>query len=202
MADDKKTPDTDSMSVEERFQQVLQSRWDPSKISGFMKSSQRSQGQRLDFSNRSRFERRLGVDLGDVRIFTGELAEEITKAHNAEALTVGSTGMILMRNSGFYAPGSAAGTALLGHELTLVAQGRASAISRKNVSADLAREDASEMEAEHVEQQVLQEEQGGGVSGDPEGAEEDDFMEELTEAVVKMYEELHWTHDMRTHNGK
>src|SRR5829696_4320717 len=101
------------MPPEERMAKALESKWDPSKMSRFMRASEGSRAQRLDASQRGRFEGRLGVDLGDVRIFSGELAQEITRAHNAEALTVGDTGMILMRNSASAVPGTAAGTALL-----------------------------------------------------------------------------------------
>src|SRR5215813_9181127 len=145
---------------EKRLEQVLASKWDPGKLSSFLKSSQTSKGQRLDAGHRSRFEKRLGVDLGGVRIYTGTLAEEITKAHGAAALTVGDTGMILMRQSSKHQEGSAAHTALLAHELTHVAQARPDAMARKAASADLADKTASEQEAEHHEAEVLAEETG------------------------------------------
>ena len=156
MANDDK-PDDGSLSPEERLQKALSSRWDPGKLSKFLKAS--GSGRSLDHSHRSRFEKRLGVDLGNVKVFTGELAEEITRAHGAEALTVGDTGMIIMRQSARFAPGSAAYTALLAHELTHVAQARPDAVSRK-ATAQQSQVDSSEKEAQQTEAEVLAEELG------------------------------------------
>ena len=68
--------------------------------------------------------RRFGVDLGHVRIMTGNFAEEFTKQRSAYAVTVGGTGMILMGGSGDKGMHTRAGQALLAHELTHVAQQR------------------------------------------------------------------------------
>src|SRR5262245_45603836 len=141
MANDSNKPMTPE---EELFQARLSAKWDPEKMSTFLRGSKTSKGQRLDVSTRSRYEQRLGVDLGGVRIFTGSLAEEITKAHSAEALTVGDTGIILMRGSTAFNPFSAAGQALLAHELTHVAQANASSLSRKAVSSAPLATEASE----------------------------------------------------------
>jgi hypothetical protein len=157
MADDKNDPDL-GLAPEARLEKALSSRWDPGKLSKFLKAS--SSGKALDASHRGRFEKRLGVDLGNVRIFTGELAEEITRAHGAEALTVGDTGMILMRQSAKFTPGSAAYTALLAHELTHVAQAKPDAMSRKGTQAQQAQVSDSEKEAEAHEAEVLAEELG------------------------------------------
>jgi hypothetical protein len=96
----------------------------------------------------------------NVRVFTGPLAEEVTKAHSAEALTLGSTGMILMRGSSQFTPHSRAGEAVLAHELTHVAQAKPSYQARgEGVSnAPLATEQ-SEREAQAVEHEHAQ---GGG----------------------------------------
>ena len=182
----------DALPPDDKLHKLLEARWDPSKISSLVRSQEASRGQKLDLSQRSRFERRLGVDLGDVRIFSGELAEEITRAHNAEALTVGDTGMVIMGGSSKYAPGGALGTSLLAHELTHVAQARPSAISRKGVEADLAEEDESEEEAEAHEAEVL--------------AEEDDKKDEerkaaLLERVLELYEDDIRTTQMRLGMG-
>jgi uncharacterized protein DUF4157 len=205
--DDDKKPDAPDAEPEpanpdQRLEKILAARWDPDKLSTLMRAQGPSRGQRLGFSERSRFERRLGTDLGDVRIFTGELAEQITRQHNAEALTIGKTGMILMRQSAAYAPGSAAGTALLAHELTHVAQGRESAIARKSVEAPLAHEAASEAEAEAQEQAVHHEEvhghvlasEGGGAAGSGAGSGSGGMsarerLEAIVEKVLELYEE-------------
>jgi hypothetical protein len=79
-------------------------------------------GESLDHSVRAKYEKRFGVDLGHVRVFTGEFAEEFNKQRNAYAVTLGRTGMILMGGSPEKSMGSTAGQALLAHELTHVAQ--------------------------------------------------------------------------------
>jgi hypothetical protein len=188
--DDK--PESSDLTPDEKFRKVLESKWDPAKLSTFMRAREGSRGQRLDASQRSRFEGRFGVDLGDVRIFSGELAEEITKAHNAEALTIGNTGMILMRGSAEFSPQSARGTSLLAHELTHVAQARPSAISRKAVSAELAEENESEAEAEMHEQQVLLEESGLIPEQDTaadKAEKEEKKKQQIFARVLEMYEE-------------
>lgn len=191
MADDDKRDD-ESLPPDQRLEKVLESRWDPGKLSKFMKASAGSRGQKLESGHRGRFEKRFGVDLGDVRIFTGELAEEITKAHGAEALTVGDTGMIIMRQSTKFAQGSAAATALLAHELTHVAQARPDAMARKSVSAQQGQMEASEQEAEHHEAQVMAEELGmpqlKPSEGDKDSAEREK-KEQLLALVVKIMEE-------------
>jgi hypothetical protein len=196
MAKDDDDDKDDALSPDDKLHKLLEARRDPSKISSLVRSQEASRGQKLDLSQRSRFERRLGVDLGDVRIFSGELAEEITRAHNAEALTVGDTGMVIMGGSSKYAPGGALGTSLLAHELTHVAQARPSAISRKGVEADLAEEDESEEEAEAHEAEVLAEEQGS-VPPKAHAGEDDKKDEERKAAILEKVLEL-YEDDMRT----
>src|SRR5258706_13357263 len=79
-------------------------------------------GSALDASLRLKYEKRLGVDLGHVRVYTGEFAEEFNRRRGAYAVTGGATGMILMGNSPEKSMGSASGQALLRHELTHVAR--------------------------------------------------------------------------------
>src|SRR5262245_43727755 len=70
-------------------------KWDPERLLRLV-SKQAGRGEKLDQTTRAKFEGRLGVDLSRVRIYTGEFAQQMTKAHRAEALTIGNTGMILM----------------------------------------------------------------------------------------------------------
>lgn len=177
---------------DDKLEEELRKRWDPERLSKFL-SRHAGKAERLDASARAHYERRLGVDLGNVRIFTGTLAEEITRAHGAEALTVGDTGIILMRGSSHFDPRSAAGKALLAHELTHVAQAKPQAIHRRAVSdAPLATE-ASEAEAESVEEEVFQEETEGasqGADGERGAAGADpDRKEKLLARVLELYEE-------------
>jgi len=202
MADDAdKGPDESGLPPERRLEEVLAAKWDPGKLSKFMKGSQTSKGQRLDAEHRGRFEKRLGVDLGSVRVYTGELAEEITKAHGAEALTVGDTGMILMRQSPKYQKGSAAHTSLLAHELTHVAQARPDAMARKATSADQANKEASEQEAEHHEAEVLAELTGQPGLKPDEGSKSDAKQgkkDQLMALVVKLMEDNDWIVPLRS----
>src|ERR1700742_1269432 len=87
-----------------------------------MVSRRAGKGERLDHSIRAKYEKRFGVDLGHVRIYSGEFAEEFNRQRGAYAVTIGSTGMILMGGSPDKAAGTVAGQALLAHELTHVAQ--------------------------------------------------------------------------------
>ena len=96
-------------------------RWDPAMISK-MVDRRGGAGQPLDALTRARYERQFGVDLGAVRIHTGPFAEHVTRQHTAEAVTVGGTGMIFMAGTPDRSPATAAGQALLAHELTHVAQ--------------------------------------------------------------------------------
>ena len=96
-------------------------RWDPERLLS-MVASRAGRGERLDEGTRQKFERRMGVDLSAVRIYTGEFAEEVTRAHTAEAVTIGNTGMILMSGTPERSMATTAGQALLAHELTHVAQ--------------------------------------------------------------------------------
>lgn len=101
-------------------------KWDPTQLLRLV-SSRAGRGERLDESTRRKYESRLGVDLGDVRIFTGEFAEAVTKAHQAEAVTVGGTGMIMMGKTANRSMATSSGRQLLAHELTHVAQGQRNA---------------------------------------------------------------------------
>lgn len=140
----------------------LARKYDPERMLK-MVSKRAGRGESLEHSVRSKYERRFGVDLGHVRIYTGEFAEEFNRQRNAYAVTVGATGMIMMGNSPDKSMGSAAGQALLAHELTHVAQ-QAKGLHRKATFEDAMPFAAEhETEADLVEQAVLHEELGGGV---------------------------------------
>jgi len=76
-------------------------------------------GQQLDPEIRRAFEARFGMSLGDARIHAGPEADTTSQALDARAFAIG--GNVGFR-AGYYQPGSAAGRALLAHELTHVAQ--------------------------------------------------------------------------------
>ncbi len=127
-------------------------RWDPARLLKMI-SSRAGSGRSLDAITRAKFERKLGVNLGGVRVYTGEFAERVTRSHRADAITVGSTGMILMSGSARRSPLTAAGRGLLAHELTHVAQAQR---GLHKASTDRPLSTApNEQEAERVEAQEI-----------------------------------------------
>ena len=133
----------------------LARKYDPERLLRML-SKRAGKGERLDYSIRQKYEKRFGVDLGHVRIYTGEFAEEFNRQRGAYAVTVGATGMILMGGSPEKSMATASGQALLAHELTHVAQAQ-KGLHRKATSAGgmpFAQE--HEAEAEAVEQSVAQ----------------------------------------------
>ncbi|MEO8846487.1 MAG: DUF4157 domain-containing protein [Kofleriaceae bacterium] len=143
----------------------LARKYDPARMLG-MVSKRAGRGDSLEHSVRAKYEKRFGVDLGHVRVYTGEFAEEFNRQRNAYAVTVGATGMIMMGNSPEKSMASAQGQALLAHELTHVAQqvkGAGGGLHRKARFDDAMPFAAEhEAEAELVEQAVLAEQLGGG----------------------------------------
>lgn len=75
----------------------------------------KGKGRALDRPLREYFEPRMGVDLGHVRIHTGDQANRLATTLNARAFTQGNN--IVFKN-GEYQPGSDKGKKLLAHELT------------------------------------------------------------------------------------
>ena len=138
----------------------LAKKYDPERLLTLV-SQRAGRGESLDHSLRSRYEKRFGVDLGHVRIYTGEFAEEFNRQRGAYAVTIGSTGMILMGGSPDKSMASVAGQALLGHELTHVAQ-QAGGLHRKATFADaMPFAEEHEEEAELHEAMIMHEMMGG-----------------------------------------
>jgi len=206
-------PETDGHPEQrpEDLTDELAKKYDPERLLR-MVSRRAGKGQALDHSLRSKYERRFGVDLGHVRVYTGEFAEEFNRQRSAYAVTVGSTGMILMGGSPDRAMGSAAGQALLAHELTHVAQAKRGLHNRSyDGSMPLATEE-HEAEAESVEAEVLA--AGGDLDGiDTHGdgnmaaavasaknAQKEAMaraLEEIKERVFDMAADAYRTHVMR-----
>lgn len=85
-------------------------------------SAQLGTGERLPADVRGFFEPRFGQDFSDVRIFHDDIAAKAAEAANADAFTVGRN---IAFNTGRFAPWTADGRRLLGHELAhVVQQGR------------------------------------------------------------------------------
>ncbi len=144
-------------------------------------------GERLDLTTRLDMERRLpGHDFSKVRVFRGALAEEITKRHQADAVTVANTGMILMRQGPRSAPGTRAHQALLAHELTHVAQ------AQRGMHFALEHgggEGEHEQEAQAVEHGVAHGEHESSASNSPEARAARERM--IIERAIELLEEHH-----------
>ncbi len=147
MASDDTEPQDEELSDE------LARKYDPERLLKLFEKKA-GRGESLDASIRAKYEKRFGVDLGHVRVVTGEFAEEFNRQRDAYAVTVGSTGMILMGNSPDKAAGSRAGEALLAHELTHVAQAQRGLHNRARGEMDFT--PAHELEAHEVEHEVEQ----------------------------------------------
>lgn len=104
-----------------RLDQEIARRYDPSRLSQLIVKDA-GRGEPLDLHTRAQMERRLGANFGGVRVFRGPLAEEVTSRYRADAVTVGGTEMILVREGWQSNFQSAEGHALLAHELTHVKQ--------------------------------------------------------------------------------
>jgi hypothetical protein len=151
-------PTNDPTSGEASADQLtdeLARKYDPERLLRIM-SKRAGKGERLDQSIRQKYEKRFGVDLGHVRIYTGEFAEEFNRQRGAYAVTVGSTGMILMGGSPEKSMASASGQALLAHELTHVAQAQRGLHRKATSAGGMPFAEEHEVEAEAVEQSVAQ----------------------------------------------
>jgi hypothetical protein len=155
-------------------------RWDPDQLLRLV-AGRAGRGERLDEATRQKFERRMGVDLSGVRVYTGEFAEEVTRAHTAEAVTIGNTGMILMSGTPERSMGTTAGEALLAHELTHVAQAQQGMFGK---GSDELGNEAEEREAEQAEETEHQEAAGGGQKGESSSAAADEEQAAQREQVV------------------
>jgi Domain of unknown function (DUF4157) len=184
----------------------LARKYDPERMLR-MVSRRAGKGERLEQSIRAKYEKRFGVDLGHVRVYSGEFAEEFNRKRNAYAVTIGSTGMILMGNSPDKSMGSASGQALLAHELTHVAQAHKGLHRKASDGGGMPFAEEHEAEAHAVEQSV---EQGGGHGADTRAATEaasakiaakealDRAIEQIKERVHEMCAEAERNHILRS----
>ena len=141
----------------EELTDELAKKYDPERLLKLF-AKRAGRGESLDQSIRSKYEKRFGVDLGHVRIVTGEFAEEFNRQREAYAVTIGSTGLVLMGGSPDKAMGTRAGEALLAHELTHVAQAQRG-LHRRAQNAEMQITEEHEVEAHAVEHEV--EHEGG-----------------------------------------
>ena len=104
-----------------RLDQEIAKKYDPGMLSRLIMRDA-GRGEPLDLHTRSAMERRLGGNFGGVRVYRGPLAEEVTARYRADAVTVGGTEMILVREGWQSNFSTVQGGALLAHELTHVRQ--------------------------------------------------------------------------------
>jgi hypothetical protein len=183
--DDTDLEEAASVAPEDLSDELVR-RYDPERLLRLV-AKRAGKGEQLDYQLRQRYERRFGVDLSHVRVYTGEFAEEFAKSRDAYAVTVGDTGMILMGGSPEKSMASAAGQALLAHELTHVAQAEKHlAAAARAPGMQFAGE--HEAEAEAVEHEVAGGEGGGSSEADASKAQ-DDLRELVTKRVFDMLAE-------------
>ena len=172
----------------------LARKYDPERLLRLV-SKRAGKGESLDHSIRAKYEKRFGVDLGHVRIYTGEFAEEFNRQRSAYAVTIGSTGMILMGGSPEKSMGSAAGQALLAHELTHVAQAEQGLHRKATFQGGMPFTAEHEAEAEAVEHSVAQSggshDHGADASGAANAAQgSKEAMEKAIEQIKARVHEL------------
>ena len=196
MSDDSQTPDDPATETEQRAEELsdeLARKYSPEKLLRMI-SRRAGKGESLDHSVRSKYEKKFGVDLGHVRIYTGEFAEEFNRKRDAYAVTIGSTGMILMGGSPDKSMATPSGQALLAHELTHVAQ-QSKGLHRKGTfsgAMEFTHEDeaaAEEVEAEEMQAgQSLTAKQFADVSKASMQAADDrrDAIEKIKERVLQI----------------
>jgi hypothetical protein len=164
--------------------QEIALKYDPEALSKIV-VNEAGRGEHLDAGMRSEMERRIGGRFSDVRVFRGPFAEAVTRQHKAAAVTVGATGMILMREGPRSDPSTALGKALLAHELTHVKQAQQGLhFAHEGGESSSA---PHEKEAEAAEKEVASEGGGGGGEGGGKGGA--DQTRAITEKVLEMWDE-------------
>ena len=169
-------------------------KWDPQRIMRLV-AKRAGKGEKLDETTRRKYEAKLGVDLGGVRIYTGEFAEEVTKAHRAEALTIGSTGMVLMGGLPNRSMASRSGSALLAHELTHVAQAQRGVHRKAAFSEATPFAEESEAEAQAAEAAELSD--GAKKDEEDQDAKDERLFEVIKRRVLDMFFEAERMHSIR-----
>jgi hypothetical protein len=184
----------------------LAKKYDPERLlKMFQKRAGR--GEQLDQSIRAKYEKRFGVDLGHVRIVTGEFAEEFNRQREAYAVTVGGTGLILMGNSPDKSMASTSGQALLAHELTHVAQAQRGLHRKGAYDGTMQFTEEHEHEAHGVEHEVEQGSKGASSASKQEAAKaseeaKKEQLEKIKARVVELMGEAERNDFMRNGSSR
>jgi hypothetical protein len=166
-----------------RLTQEIARKYDPDRLAKIVVEGA-GMGEHLDEGTRSEMESRIGGSFSSVRVFRGPFAEAITKQHRADAVTVGSTGMILMREGPRSDPKTALGKALLAHELTHVAQAQGGL--HFALEGGESQHAPHEQAAEAVESKTYAESAGGHEGGGKHGGDDKDMEKHLIEKVFEI----------------
>jgi hypothetical protein len=158
--------DDRASSMSKSLSDAIANKYDASRLSKLVVGGA-GRGERLDVGTQSEMERTVGGRFHDVRVFRGPFAEAITRQHRADAVTIANTGMILMRQGPRSNLSSAAGKALLAHELTHVRQAQEGL--HFALEGGESQDAPHEKEAEHIESQVHAQAIGGKGGGGGEG---------------------------------
>ncbi len=121
-----------------------------------------SPGQPLEGETRALMEPRFAHDFSGVRVHTDGQAAESARAVDAQAYTVGRH---LVFSAGHYAPATAAGRALLAHELTHVVQQGSTSPAPDAIHVLGAQDDPLESEARQVAASIFQPVTTSGITG-------------------------------------
>lgn len=184
----------------------LAKKYDPERLlKMFQKRAGR--GEQLDQSIRAKYEKRFGVDLGHVRIVTGEFAEEFNRQREAYAVTVGGTGLILMGNSPDKSMASSSGQALLAHELTHVAQAQRGLHRKGAYDGTMHFTEEHEQEAHGVEHEVEHGTKGASSASKQEAAKaseeaKKEQLEKIKTRVVELMGEAERNDFMRNGSSR
>ncbi len=179
-----KLSEADRQQKAAKLSQDIAAKYDPEKLSSMIVADA-GRGEALDYGTRIEMERRLGGNFGNVRVFRGAFADTLTKAHNADAITVANTGMVMMRSGGRRSdPKTALGKSLLAHELTHVSQAQQGMHFALESGSQ---NEPHEQEAEAAESAVHADATGEAGGGGGKGKDEDD--KKLIERVIEMVRE-------------
>ncbi len=178
-----------------RLDQEIAKKYDPGMLSRLIMRDA-GRGEPLDLHTRSAMERRLGGNFSGVRVYRGPLAEEVTARYRADAVTVGGTEMILVREGWQSNFSSVQGGALLAHELTHVRQ------QQRGLHFHGAGDTSSPLEKEaHSEQDSYAQDfgnQADNAAHEEYGKDLKAHMTEVMKAALKLYEKEKQEQDLRS----
>jgi hypothetical protein len=149
-------------------QRKAESEESPDELPEVVEDVVHSPGQPLDAITRERLEPRFNRDFGHVRVHTDSAAAQSARAVNAHAYTLGQD---VVFGAGQYEPGTEKGTRLLAHELTHVVQQSGSGPTATQTAKPISDpDDAAEVEADSVAEQVLSGDNAVEVNQSPSAA--------------------------------